>query len=100
MALFDLVSQAEHKAKREVQSFSIERPHANEEIPLGENQSWMVEGNLPVREADDHFQNQLQSRLKYSSFPLGRQSRRKASQGFPFRKLEIRIGNVRWRRLL
>jgi hypothetical protein len=35
MAIFYLVSRAEHKARREIKSFSIERPQANEEIPLG-----------------------------------------------------------------
>ena len=100
MAIFYLVSRTEHKAKRELKSFSIERPQVNEEIPLGENKSWMIEGNLPVREADDQSQKPITIQVEVFKLPNREAVAQKGKPRVSFRKLEIRIRNVRWRRVL
>jgi tetratricopeptide (TPR) repeat protein len=69
MAIFYLVSREEHKAKREIKSFSIERPQANEEIPLGENQSWILEGNLPVMEPGDDLRKVVRIEVEVFKLP-------------------------------
>jgi hypothetical protein len=87
MAIFYLVSRAEHKAKRELKSFSIERPQANEEIPLGENESWISCKWRPARICA----KRLRSLSKYSNVRTDKKFSRTARRGF--RALEIGDSN-------
>jgi tetratricopeptide (TPR) repeat protein len=51
--VFYLISKEDQRAKQSLQAFSVERPRAGEELPLGKSLSWMLEGRFPVVETSD-----------------------------------------------
>lgn len=48
-----LVTKDKRMAESSLKYFSVENPQDNGEIPLGESQTWILEGNFPVIEDDD-----------------------------------------------
>ena len=52
MAVFYLIGKENVRMKSSLKYFSVERPKDNEEIPLGESETWMINGLFPVIEKD------------------------------------------------
>jgi tetratricopeptide (TPR) repeat protein len=45
-----LATREQHLQDESLQRFSVDQPSVNEEIPLGDNHTWMIVGKLPVVE--------------------------------------------------
>lgn len=50
MAVFYLIGKENVRLKSSLKYFSVERPKDKEEIPLGESETWMINGLFPVAE--------------------------------------------------